>query len=41
MVARIKSAVPEPNFEPANVEFSFEMKGESIFVFTLKKHNVE
>lgn len=41
MVASIKSTIPEPNFEPANVELSFEVKSESNFVITLKKHNVE
>jgi hypothetical protein len=41
MVGSIKSTIPEPNFEPANVEFSFEVKAESTFVITLKKHKVE
>lgn len=41
MVGNIKTAVPEPNFSPANIEFSFEVKGESIHVITLKKHQVD
>lgn len=41
MVANIRSTIPEPNFDPANVEFSFEMKEESNFIITLKKHQAD
>jgi hypothetical protein len=37
VVAKIRSPGPTPNFEPANVELSFEIKAESMFVLTLKK----
>ena len=41
VVARIKCASPEPNFEPVNTEMSFEIRGESYHVITLKKHRVD
>lgn len=41
MVATLKANSPEPNFSPANLETSFEVKGESFFAITLKKHRIE
>jgi hypothetical protein len=41
MVATIKSPVLEPNFAPVNLETSFEVKGESTFALTLKKHRAD
>ena len=41
LVATLKSATPEPNFSPSNFETSFEVKGESSYVLTLKKHRVD
>ena len=41
LVARIKSATPEPNFTPTNFEVSFEVKGSNSFTITLQKKRVD
>ena len=41
MLATLKTVDPQPNFSPSNFETSFEVKGESAFVITLKKHRVD
>jgi hypothetical protein len=41
LVARLKTAIPEPNFTPSNFEVSFEVKGGSTFTLTLQKKRVE
>lgn len=41
LVARLKSANPEPNFNPTNFEVSFEVKGGSSYVITLQKKRVD
>lgn len=41
LVARLKTASPEPNFTPANFEVSFEVKGGSSYNLTIQKRRVE
>jgi hypothetical protein len=41
LVARLKSANPDPNFMPTNFEVSFEVKGGGNYVLTLQKKRVD
>jgi hypothetical protein len=41
LVARLKSASPEPNFAPTNFEVSFDVKGGNHYVLTIQKKRVD